>query len=143
MALIYFTITYICNITIGIQYTPTLNISEVHYESDNVTVTVKWIKQMGISYNIRVLPSVMKTVNGSTGYQLILSHNTEYNLSVAAVAPCGINATAFIILNYGELSIPIKHAYLIIATSRSCEMSCIKYRNYSQLWTSGAVSIHD
>ena len=85
------------------QYTPTLfNISE-EYSADNITVTVEWAKLAGISYNVRVSPSVPMTYNGSTSLQLLLQYNTEYNLSVVADAPCGDNATAAVVtLHYGE-----------------------------------------
>ena len=93
------------NDLIGIQHTPVLSISE-EYQADNVTVTVIWAPAElmdDITFATKVSPLVPIISIGSTSRQLIISYNTEYNLSVVAVAPCG-NATASRILNYGEIS---------------------------------------
>ena len=85
------------------QYTPILRILDERYEADNVTVTVEWAQQDGAVYTVRVSPPVPIMVTGSTSRQLTISYNTVYNLSVVAVAPCRVNATTFIRLNYGEV----------------------------------------
>ena len=72
------------------------------YLAENVTVTVEWIQQLGAVYNTSVFPSASLMFNGSSSVQLVLEYNTEYNISVVAVGPCGVNATAVITLNYGE-----------------------------------------
>ena len=80
------------------------------YSADNITVTVKWIQQLGLVYNasVTVVPAplapLMFNGSGSSSVQLVLEYNTVYNLSVTvAVAPCGANYTeTFIALNYGE-----------------------------------------
>ena len=75
---------------------------EEYYEAENVTVTVEWIQQVGVVYDARILPVAPSKSNGSTSLQLTLQYNTEYNLSVVAIIPCGTNATASITLNYSE-----------------------------------------
>ena len=73
------------------------------YSADNVTVIVGWTQQIGAAYTARVMPLVPFMVSGSTIHQLTLSYNTDYNLSVVAVTPCG-NAVGFIVLDYGEIN---------------------------------------
>ena len=75
------------------------------YKADNnITVTVEWAQQEGITFSARVSPSASLIIDGSTRCQLTISYNTEYNFSVVAVTACG-NTTASItlIINYGEM----------------------------------------
>ena len=79
------------------------------YSANNITITVKWIQQLGLVYNASVTvvplaPLIIFNGSGSSSVQLVLEYNTVYNLSVTvAVAPCGANYTeTFIALNYGE-----------------------------------------
>ena len=66
-------------------------------------MTVEWAILVGATYTALVSPLVPIECNGSTSsLQMLLQYNTEYNLSVVAVAPCGDNATAVITLHYGE-----------------------------------------
>ena len=105
----------ICNlIIIVIHYTPTLSILE-EYSADNVTVTVEWPQQVGAAYITRVLPPVLMMFNENTSLQLLLEYNTEYNLSMVVVTPCG-NATISIILNYGWEDIHIHNITIVIMT---------------------------
>ena len=95
-------------IYIGIQHTPVLSVSE-EYQADNVTVTVMWAPAElmdDIIFSTKVSPLVPIISIGSTSRQLIISYNTEYNLSVVAIALCG-NATASKMLNYGEAKLVI------------------------------------
>ena len=57
-----------------------------------MSVTVEWAQQVGATYTVRVLPLAPIMFIGSTSRQLIISYNTEYNLSVEATAPCRPNA---------------------------------------------------
>ena len=85
------------------QYTLNLRTIE-EYSADNLTVTVKWTQLVGAVYHSSVLPlaPMMPGPNGRSSLQLALKYNTEYNLSVMAIAPCRANTTAVITLNYGE-----------------------------------------
>ena len=79
-----------------------MNISEEHYEADNITITVEWAQQIGVTYYaIKISPVVPLMFIGSTSRQLIILYNTVYNFSVEAAAPCRPNATASIRLKYG------------------------------------------
>ena len=76
-----------------------------YYDVENVTVTVEWVQQVGaLLYNVRISPmDQVLVINESTlSVQLVLEYNTEYDLSVVAILPCGANATASITLYYGE-----------------------------------------
>ena len=86
-----------------IQHTPILSISENDYETENVTVTVEWVQQMGVTYTISVSPLVPIIDTESVGHRLTIPYNTAYNLSVVAATPCRANATTIITLYYGEL----------------------------------------
>ena len=58
------------------------------YRADNVAVIVEWTEEEGASYNITIFPMVPIIFTGSTSVQLIISYNTEYNVSLEAVAVC-------------------------------------------------------
>ena len=78
-----------------------------YYEAETVTVTVEWVEKVGAVYSASISPmdQVLVIINESTlnlSVQLVLEYNTEYNLSVVAIPPCGANATASITLYYGE-----------------------------------------
>ena len=64
---------------------------------------MKWAEQVGVTYSIKVSPLVPIIMTESVNYQLTISYNTEYNLSVVAIAPCRPNATVFVTLRYGEV----------------------------------------
>ena len=80
-----------------------MRIISEEYSADNVTATVGWTQQIGAAYTARVVPLVPFMVSGSTIHRLTLSYNTDYNLSVTTVTPCG-NAVGFIVLDYGEIN---------------------------------------
>ena len=96
-----------------------LSISE-EYVADNVTVTVEWAEQLyTLVYYARVSPLAPIKFTGSASHELTISYNTEYNLSIEVVTPCG-NATIFTRLNYGNYilmyitQIDIQHVHNII-----------------------------
>ena len=86
-----------------------IRISE-EYQTDNITVTVEWAPAQQMDNNIITLITTTVTVSpmvpiipaGNTSRELVISYNTEYNLSVVAVTVCG-NAAATKKLNYGEI----------------------------------------
>jgi hypothetical protein len=82
---------------------PLLLCTSKEYSSNNVTVVVEWIQQVGAVYNSSVLPPAPLEFNGNSSVQLVLEYNTTYNLSVTmAVAPCDVSTETFIVLSYGE-----------------------------------------
>ena len=103
-------------VRLDLQYTPTLNISEKHYEADNITVTVQWVQQDSVTYAIHVFPLVPIVVTASASHQLTIPYNTEYNLSVEAVTPCRPNATASIGLKYGM----VYYTIVLLNTQQDC-----------------------
>ena len=85
------------------QYTPTLRISdEPQYGADDVIVTVEWDQLEGVTYMTRISPLTSIISTSTTGRQLTILYNTNYNFSVEAAPPCRPNPTAFIVLHYGE-----------------------------------------
>ena len=88
-----------------------MNISDEQYEVDNVTITVKWAQLLGVMYTIKVSPWVPLVYNGSTSLQLTISYNTDFNLSVEAIAPCRDNITVSIRLQYGKIIICVLASY--------------------------------
>ena len=94
------------------------------YSAENVTVTMymEWLQQLGAVYNVSVhiLPLAPSMINGSSSVQLVLEYNTEYNISVVALGPCGVNATAAITLNYGEV---FEQLMIIHSCFNACTMS--------------------
>ena len=87
---------------------PQTNVSviEQHYSTETVTITLEWSQGEDILYDFTVLTSPHAPVqtNGttSTRAQLVLSYNTQYNVSV--VTHCGQNSTTTLQLHYGEQS---------------------------------------
>ena len=71
--------------------------------TDNVTVTVEWGQQVGITYCARVTPLAPLIFIGTTNRQLVLEYNMEYNFTVVAFAPCRPNVTIISTLTYGEV----------------------------------------
>jgi hypothetical protein len=92
---------YFCNLVIGVKYTPVLLSVSEEYRADNVTVTVLWAPIDNITFTTQVTPLAPIMTTESTSRQLVISYNTEYNLSVTAATPCG-NFIASITLSYGE-----------------------------------------
>ena len=92
-----------------------LSILDRSYDLYNITVTVEWTHQDGVMYyDVKISPLAPTIINGSASERLmaLLMYNTEYNLSVVAVTPCG-NAIASVTLNYGEtkFSLAIMQSY--------------------------------
>ena len=73
------------------------------FEAENVTVIVKWVRQIGIIYTVRVSPLVPIIDTESESHRFTIPYNTEYNVSVEAATPCRPNATAVVTLHYGEV----------------------------------------
>ena len=80
----------------------TLRVISEEYSADNITVAVEWTQFMYATYDAMVVPPVPIVFTGSTSCQLIIPYNTEYNLTIEAVAPCRPNTTAFRRFYYGE-----------------------------------------
>ena len=95
---------------------PELNISELHYEADNVTVTVEWAQQEpGVVYSVEVSPFVPITnFTETTRYQLTIPYNETYNFSVMATAPC-TTAFKFSTLNFGAVYILLVRHHIHIS----------------------------
>lgn len=96
-------------IFLDIQYVPTLTVLSEEYESDNITIIVEWASPLQqayvatiMSYSLGISPPVHLMFTGRSSAQLTILYNTVYNLSIVATNLCRPNATAFLILNYGE-----------------------------------------
>ena len=74
------------------------------YRANNISIIVEWTEEEGVSYNITIIPMVPITFTESTSVELIVSYNTEYNVSLEAVAVCRSVAPSHIRLFYGEFS---------------------------------------
>ena len=83
---------------------PILGIDTVNYGADNITIAITWTKEVGVLYNVYIIPLAPIILNNGSisSVQLTLQYNTEYILSVSAAAPCINNATSLIVLNYGK-----------------------------------------
>ena len=72
-----------------------VSVIEQHYSAESVTITLEWSQGEDILYDFTVLTSPQAPVltNGttSTRAQLLLSYNTQYNVSV--VTHCGHEST--------------------------------------------------
>ena len=86
------------------NYTLTMRDISAEYSANNITVTVEWPQQVHAMYDVTVVPSVPIVFTENTSCQVTIPYNTEYNLSVEAVAPCRPNTTTVTRLYYGEMS---------------------------------------
>ena len=86
------------------NYTLTTRVISEEYSANNVTLTVEWTQQVYATYDVTVVPLVPIVFTGSTSHKLTIPYNTEYNVSIEAVAPCRSNTTSFTRLYYGEMS---------------------------------------
>ena len=72
------------------------------YRADSIAVIIEWTQQEGVSYNITIVPTAPMVYTGSTSVQVIVSYNTEYNVSLEASAVCQSIVSSNISLFYGE-----------------------------------------
>ena len=93
-----------------------LNVTMVNQllRSDDVTVTLQWLREPGAVYHVSVSPNVSHTeFNSLIIYNifmisLTISYNIQYNVSIVS-SLCGVTTTK--ILNYGKRT--CKHRKLI------------------------------
>jgi hypothetical protein len=63
---------------------------------NNATVILEWKQEVGVSYNVSVIPSPLESNSSLTMNQLVILYNTSYCATVVATL-CGnnMNRTAF------------------------------------------------
>ena len=75
------------------------------FGADNVTVTVEWTQQEGVTYQIIIVPQIPIKFTGESSIQLILPYNINYNLSVESALPGNrYEAQSHVLLFYGEFN---------------------------------------
>ena len=72
------------------------------YRADSIAVIIEWTQREGVSYNITIVPTVPMIYTGSTSVQVIVSYNTEYNVSLEASTVCQSIVSSNITLFYGK-----------------------------------------
>ena len=78
--------------------------TSVSYEADNIIVTLDWVREGGIAYNVRTIPPLdtsRVTFNNESSVNLTLLYNTSYNVSLVA-SLCDLQNTTHFSLKYGE-----------------------------------------
>ena len=73
------------------------------FGNDDVTLTLMLRRAVGVSYTITTIPHAQimySNVNASA--RLLLSYNTEYNISIVASVQGQCNKSKIITLKYGE-----------------------------------------
>ena len=106
-------------------------VTSEEFGADNVTVTVEWTQEEGVTYQIIIVPQIPINFTGESSIQLILPYNANYNLSVKSALPCQHQAQGHVQLFYGELN-----DYENLATY----IRVVNCRYYSYLWISTAIS---
>ena len=85
-----------------------LNVTMVNQlvSSDDVTVTLQWLREPGAVYSVSVSPETSLTdLNSTTSNNIIfaisltVSYNIQYNVSIVS-SLCGVTTTK--VLNYGK-----------------------------------------
>ena len=79
-------------------------VTSEEFGADNITVTVEWTQQEGVTYHIIVVPEIPMNFTGESSIQLILQYNINYNLSVKSVLPCQYQAHSHVQLFYSEFN---------------------------------------
>ena len=75
----------------------------IHLGMDNFTVTLEWSQFSGETYAVTAIPEPVHTsFIMSNNVQLVLLYNTQYNLSVIATLCGHRNATANLMIYYGN-----------------------------------------
>ena len=92
---------YVVLTPIGIPSPPNITTRE-GFGMENVTVTLDWKPEMGMSYNVIINPNVPVKFVENTSIQLVVSYNTLYNVSVVATSCGHSNVMATVRLSYGE-----------------------------------------
>ena len=84
-----------------------LNVTMVNQllRSDDVTVTLQWLREPGAVYSVNVSPEASHTEHVSTGHyiftiNLIISYNIQYNVSIVS-SLCGVTTTR-VLKYYGK-----------------------------------------
>ena len=86
-----------------------LNITMVNQllSNDDVTVTLQWPREPGAVYHVNISPEASHTELTSMEHNvfttnLIISFNTQYNLSIVS-SPCGVTTARM--LEYGKYTL--------------------------------------
>ena len=61
-----------------------------NYNTDNVTVTLEWREEAGVSYSISAIPSPLRSRLSGNMSQLTILYNTSYSVVILATL-CGQN----------------------------------------------------
>ena len=75
----------------------------MEFGTENVTVTLEWAKEAGVSYNVSVTPQVNVEYLDSTLVQVVVAYNVVYNVSIVSTLCGRYTAIIFNKLCYGEL----------------------------------------
>ena len=87
---------------------PSVAISE-YFGTNSVIVTLEWIQESDVTYNVSIFPQVPVEILRGSSVQLPLLYNTDYNVRVIATVCGQNNATTTILLSYGEISVRMSH----------------------------------
>ena len=79
----------------------TIEVESEEFQSENVTITLKWAQGDNEFYNVAVVPHMPVQYTGSTTLELTLLYNIQYNMSIVAFL-CEYNTTDIIELLYGK-----------------------------------------
>ena len=90
-----------------------LNVTIVNQllRSDDVTVTLQWLREPGAVYSVNVSPEISHTEHTSMGYSILamnltISYDIQYNVSIISLTSlCGVTTTKT--LKYGKLLVSI------------------------------------
>ena len=81
----------------------TLRPDVAHLGTDNFIVTLEWSQFSGETYTVATVPEpVYISFIMSTSIQLVLHYNTQYNVTVIATLCGHRNATANLMIYYGN-----------------------------------------
>ena len=81
-----------------------MNITSEQFEDDHIKVTVNLLQQRYVSYSAMTTPLMSEVfMNGTTSFQLTLSYNLNYNLTVEISALCKDSTTIYTQFHYGKM----------------------------------------
>ena len=82
---------------------PTVNIMDYYFGKTNVTVTLEWTWENGITYNFSIHPTLELEYARPRENILLLTipYNISYHINIVA-SLCGQYSTTTVVLNYGK-----------------------------------------
>ena len=91
-------------------------VNETKYGAEHVTVTLEWVAEPLVTYNVTVVPDSLRQswITGNSSFNMTLSYNILYNVRIMATQ-CKKKSTNVYTLHYGK---SIGHNIVVLANCK-------------------------